>query len=53
MLYLKEMNLEDGRAEYEFYQEIPEDENGFTNPDAGVSLEEFLNRVIPREMNYS
>lgn len=53
MLYLKEANWEDIEKEYEFITNFPENENGFTNPDCGVSREEFETSVIPRYMNYS
>lgn len=53
MLYLKEAALEDAAALYEMYRNIPSDENGFTNPDAGCSEEEFCRRVLPRMLDWS
>ena len=47
MLYLKEANLEDARAEYAFVMEEPPDENGFTNPRHGLDWEEFLETALP------
>lgn len=47
MLCLKEANWADARAEYEFLTRCPE-ENGFTNPDYGVSWEQFRRTVLPR-----
>lgn len=51
-LYLKKLNLEDGEKEYEFYSEIPSEENGFTNEVAGISKEDFLKEFLPRMLNY-
>ena len=53
MLYLKAVNWEDIEQEYLFTTEQPADENGFTNPNAGVSREEFEGIVLPRMMNHS
>jgi len=53
MLYLKEANLSDAREEYRFFSTVPEDENGFTNPDCGCSYETFCEIVLPRFLNHS
>lgn len=53
MLYLKEANWEDIEKEYEYVTNLPLDENGFTNPDHGVSREEFEHIVLPNYINYS
>ncbi len=53
MIYLKEANLEDIEKEYEYIRQLPEDENGFTNPNCGCSREEFEERVLPGYINYS
>ena len=42
MIYLKEANIEDAKEEYEMISHMPEDENGMTNPDAGISFDDFL-----------
>ena len=47
MLYLKETNVDDARKEYEMIAQMPEDENGFTNPIFGISFEDYRNNVIP------
>ena len=47
MIYLKEANMEDMEKEYEFITNTPEDENGFTNPDSGCSLEDFKDKILP------
>ena len=48
MIYLKETNVEDAKEEFKMIAQMPEDENGFTNPDAGINFEEYVNNVIPR-----
>ena len=53
MLTLKEANLQDAQKEYEFVRAIPENENGFTNPDFGVSFEEFVSVSLPRMIEWS
>ena len=53
MLYLKAVNCEDIEKEYLYITSLPADENGFTNPNVGVSREEFENVVLPRFINHS
>ncbi len=53
MLYLKETNLEDAKKQYDLISKMPVDENGFTNPDFGVSFEEYVNTVLPLKLKYS
>ena len=53
MLYLKEANFQDIEKEYEFITQLPTNENGFTNPDYGVSRIDFENIVLPRIINNS
>lgn len=53
MLYLKEANFQDIEKEYGFITELPINENGFTNPDYGVSRIDFENIVLPRIINNS
>lgn len=53
MIYLKEANMEDVEKEYEFITNTPEDENGFTNPDTGCSLEDFKDKILPGLINMS
>ena len=47
MLFLKEINLADAQKEYEVIHRMPEDENGFMNPDHDVSYKTFVEKVIP------
>lgn len=51
MLYLKEASLEDVEKEYEFITNTPKNENGFTNPAAGCSREEFESYILPCFIN--
>ena len=53
MLYLKAANSEDIEKEYSYITSLPADENGFTNPNAGVSREDFESVVLPRFINHS
>ena len=53
MLYLKAASSEDIEKEYLYITSLPEDENGFTNPNVGISKEEFENIVLPRMLNHS
>lgn len=53
MLYLKEIGYEDIDKEYKYIKQIPADENGFTNPVAGCTREEFEKKVIPQFINIS
>ncbi len=47
MLYLKEANLIDAKKEFAFIQNIPNNENGFTNENYNCSWEEFIQKVLP------
>jgi len=49
---LKKLNLDDAYAEWEYISNLPEDENGLTNPFHGVSLENFMDEVLPEIMSY-
>ena len=53
MLVLKEANTKDALKEYAFVREIPENENGFTNSDFGVSYEAFMSESLPRMIAWS
>ncbi|MBR2402220.1 MAG: GNAT family N-acetyltransferase [Lachnospiraceae bacterium] len=53
MLYLKAVNWEDIEKEYLYVTSLPADENGFTNPNAGVSREDFEKTVLPKFINHS
>ena len=47
MIRLKALNREDMEAEWRFVRDMPADENGLTNPYAGISREDFENRAFP------
>ena len=47
MLCLREANMEDLEQEYVFITNTPANENGFTNPHAGCSREEFEQKILP------
>lgn len=51
MLYLKEANLEDMELEYDLITNIPENENGFTNPASGCSRNMFEREILPAMIN--
>ena len=45
MLYLKEMNLEDAKVQWEFFQTCP-DENGVENLYMNMSFEDFCKNIF-------
>ena len=53
MLYLREANFGDIEKEYEYITALPANESGFTNPNFGVSREDFEKIVLPRFINHS
>lgn len=52
MLELRKMNYEDAPQQWRYVTAMPENENGVTNPHAGVSFEDYLSRVLPELMMY-
>lgn len=50
MLELRKMNYEDAVRQWEYVAALPADENGLTNPYAGVSYEEYRDTVLPELM---
>ena len=50
MLELRKMNYEDAVRQWEYVTALPADENGLTNPYAGVSYEEYRYTVLPELM---
>ena len=52
MIYLKKANLEHAAKEYELTQKIPALENGYENKAYGVSFEEFVNKIIPKWLDF-
>lgn len=53
MLYLKEANLQDAKAEYAFVREIPADENGFTSKWHGCDWDTFMEKALPEMLDYA
>lgn len=53
MLYLKEANMTDAEKEFEFITKLPENENGFTNVNYGISKEDFVKTALPQMMDSS
>lgn len=52
MLYLKKLNAEDRKYEYEFFKNMPS-ENGFENEYADMSYVEFQQFAIPQRLDAS
>ena len=44
---LRKINKQDAVSQWEFTTALPADENGFTNPYCGISLEEYTKTVLP------
>lgn len=53
MLQLKPAGNGNIVLEHRFVQETPEDENGFTNPWHGLSLEDYKNAALPEMIAWS
>ena len=53
VLLLKEANPEDALREWQFVRDMPEDENGMTNPWHGVSREDFIRQALPEMIAWS
>jgi len=47
MLYLKEADMDNAAQIYAFYSQLPADENGLTNPYAGMDEAEFVKDTLP------
>ncbi len=48
MIYLKEFNYEDALIEYDFFNQIPDYENGFVNPYHNMPYNEFYDCIERR-----
>ncbi len=53
MIRIKEANWEDLEKEWLFVKDMPEDENGLTNPWHGISFEDFQCRALPDMIRFS
>ncbi len=49
---LRKINTNDAYAQWEYTTALPENENGLTNPYAGVSYDEYINKVLPELFSY-
>ena len=49
---LRKLNKKDAYAQWQYTTDLPEDENGLTNPYHGVSYEDYLERVLPQLISY-
>lgn len=49
---LRKINTHDAYAQWEYTSELPEDENGLTNPYHGVSYDEYLKTVLPALISF-
>jgi len=49
---LRKINRQDAAAQWEYTTALPADENGLTNPYHGVSLDEYLETVLPTLISY-
>lgn len=49
---LRKINLRDALAQWEYTTALPADENGLTNPHHGVSLDEYMETVLPTLISY-
>lgn len=49
---LRKINVQDAYAQWEYTSELPEDENGLTNPYHGVSYDDYIKRVLPELISY-
>ena len=52
-LCLKKANTEDTEKEWLFVSDMPEDENGLTNPWHGITLEGFRSHALPDMIRFS
>ncbi|MCR5793877.1 MAG: GNAT family N-acetyltransferase [Solobacterium sp.] len=53
MLYLKEAGHGDIEKEWLFVKDMPQDENGMTNPWHGISRQEFETKALPDMIRFS
>ena len=49
---LRKINMDDYKAQWAYTTDLPEDENGLTNPYHGVSLSEYKEKVLPLLISY-
>lgn len=49
---LRRINEKDAYAQWQYTTNLPEDENGLTNPYHGVTCDEYVNTVLPKMISY-
>lgn len=49
---LRKINLQDAKAQWAYTSALPADENGLTNSYHGVSLEEYMEKVLPAQLSH-
>lgn len=49
---LCKINIKDAKAQWAYTTNLPEDENGLTNPFYGVSYDEYIKNVLPTLISY-
>ncbi len=49
---LRKINIKDAKAQWAYTTNLPEDENGLTNPFYGVSYDEYIKNVLPTLISY-
>ncbi len=49
---LRKINIDDAYAQWQYTTNLPEDENGLTNPYHGVSYDEYVKTVLPKIISY-
>ncbi len=49
---LRKININDSYAQWIYTRDLPENENGLTNPYHGVSYDEYLSSVLPTLVSY-
>lgn len=52
MLYLKEMNIDDGYEEYMFFKKMAVDEN-YENDYKKITYDDFMSKAVPERLNAS
>lgn len=49
---LRKINIKDAKAQWAYTTNLPENENGLTNPFYGVSYDEYIKNVLPTLISY-
>lgn len=49
---LRKINFQDAKEQWKYTRDLPEDENGLTNPHHGVSNEDYIKKVLPELISY-